>query len=134
MLAFLIRRVLTMVLTALCLTFVVFYLTNLPPNLEKLAKSEASARMSDADVESWLESNGFARPAVVRMLAASYSQYQRAAQRWWSGIEPVYVKATQPRRPPVYFVSSNTHALANLVADLLYARFNPKIRYGRSVG
>ena len=49
MLAFLIRRVLTMVLTALCLTFVVFYLTNLPPNLEKLAKSEASARMSDAD-------------------------------------------------------------------------------------
>jgi hypothetical protein len=29
-----------MILTALCLTFVVFYLTNLPPNLEKLAKSE----------------------------------------------------------------------------------------------
>jgi hypothetical protein len=45
MLAFLLRRVLTMVLTALCLTFVVFYLTNLPPNLEKLAKSEASSRM-----------------------------------------------------------------------------------------
>ncbi len=37
MLAFLIRRVLTMVLTALCLTFVVFYLTNLPPKLEILA-------------------------------------------------------------------------------------------------
>ena len=66
MLAFLIRRVLTMVLTALCLTFVVFYLTNLPPNLEKLAKSEASARMSDADVESWIERNGYGRPAVVR--------------------------------------------------------------------
>ena len=59
--AFLIRRVLTMVLTALCLTFVVFYLTNLPPNLEKLAKSEASARMSDADVESWIERNGYGR-------------------------------------------------------------------------
>jgi hypothetical protein len=56
----------------------------------------------------------------VRMLAASYSQYQRAAQRWWSGIEPAYVKTTQPRRPPVYFVSSNTHALANLVGG--YAR------------
>ena len=66
MLAFLIRRVLTMVLTALCLTFVVFYLTNLPPNLEKLAKSEASSRMSDADVESWIERNGYGRPAVVR--------------------------------------------------------------------
>lgn len=56
----------------------------------------------------------------VRMLAASYSQYQRAAQRWWSGIEPAYVKATEPRRPSVYFVSSNTHALANLVGG--YAR------------
>jgi peptide/nickel transport system permease protein len=66
MLAFLIRRVLTMVLTALCLTFVVFYVTNLPPNLEKLAKSEASSRMSDADVESWIDRNGYGRPAVVR--------------------------------------------------------------------
>lgn len=56
----------------------------------------------------------------VRMLAASYSQYQRAAQRWWSGIEPAYIKPTEPRRPPVYFVSSNTHALANLVGG--YAR------------
>jgi hypothetical protein len=51
----------------------------------------------------------------VRMLAASHSQYQRAAQRWWGGIEPSYVRKTAPRRPPVYFVSSNTHAIANLV-------------------
>lgn len=66
MLKFLIRRVLTMLLTALCLTFLVFYLTNLPPNLEKLAKSEASARMSDEDVISWIERNGYARPVLVR--------------------------------------------------------------------
>ncbi|MBS2018153.1 MAG: hypothetical protein JST00_35100 [Deltaproteobacteria bacterium] len=56
----------------------------------------------------------------VRMLAPSYSQYQRAAQRWWSGIEPAYVRTKEPRRPPVYFVSSNTHAVANLVGG--YAR------------
>ena len=56
----------------------------------------------------------------VRMLAASHSQYQRAAQRWWSGVEPSYVRKTEPRRPPVYFVSSNTHAIANLVGG--YAR------------
>ncbi|AKU99001.1 hypothetical protein AKJ09_05665 [Labilithrix luteola] len=56
----------------------------------------------------------------VRMLAPSYSQYQRAAQRWWSGIEPAYVKKEEPRRPPVYFVSSNTHAIANLIGG--YAR------------
>ncbi len=63
---FLLRRVLTMALTALCLTFVVFYLTNLPPNLEKLAKSEASARMSDEDVASWIERNGYGSPILVR--------------------------------------------------------------------
>jgi hypothetical protein len=51
----------------------------------------------------------------LRMLAASHSQYQRAAQRWWGAIEPSYVRKTEPRRPPVYFVSSNTHAIANLV-------------------
>ncbi len=66
MLLFLGRRVATMVLTALCLTFLVFTLTNLPANLEKLAKSEASARMSDADVESWIERNGYARPLLTR--------------------------------------------------------------------
>ena len=34
----------------------------------------------------------------VRMLAPSYSQYQRAAQRWWSGVEPTYIRGTEPRR------------------------------------
>jgi hypothetical protein len=49
MLGFIARRVLTMVLTALCLTFVVFALTNLQPNLEKIAKARpahASRRRS----------------------------------------------------------------------------------------
>lgn len=56
----------------------------------------------------------------VRMLAASYSQYQRAAQRWWSAVEASYLRQEHPRRPPIYFVSSNTHAIANLVGG--YAR------------
>ena len=51
----------------------------------------------------------------VRMLASSYSQYQRAAQRWWGGVEQAYLRPSPPRRPAVYFVSSNTHALANLL-------------------
>lgn len=66
MLLFVLRRIGVMILTALALTFVVFYLTNLPPNLEKLAKSEASARMTDEQVESWLASNGFAQPMLMR--------------------------------------------------------------------
>ncbi|MCV6824304.1 MULTISPECIES: ABC transporter permease [Halocynthiibacter] len=63
---FILRRVGLMVLTALCLTFIVFFLTNLGPNLEKLAKSQGSVRMEDAQVESWLTKNGFDRPLVTR--------------------------------------------------------------------
>jgi peptide/nickel transport system permease protein len=63
---FILRRLGVMILTALCLTFIVFYMTNLPPNLEKLAKSEASVRMSDDAVVSWLERNGYSRSTVVR--------------------------------------------------------------------
>ncbi len=56
-------------------------------------------------------------------LASSYSQYQRAAQRWWGGIEPSYL-ARGKNRAPVYFVSSNTHAVANLLGG--YARTHRK--------
>ena len=66
MIRFLFRRLATMIFTALCLTFIVFFLTNLPPNLEKLAKSEASVRMPDAEVARWIESHGYARPIVLR--------------------------------------------------------------------
>lgn len=51
----------------------------------------------------------------INLLAGSFSQYQRAAQRWWSGVEPVYLREAEPKRRPVYFVSSNTHSLANLL-------------------
>jgi peptide/nickel transport system permease protein len=66
MLLFLLRRFGMMLVTALCLTFIVFYLTNLPPNLEKVAKSEASSRMPDAEVQSWLERNGYKQPVLAR--------------------------------------------------------------------
>lgn len=47
MLQFIARRVGVMVLTGLCLTFIVFFLTNLYPNLEKLAKTQGNFRMSE---------------------------------------------------------------------------------------
>lgn len=67
----------------------------------------------------------------IRLLAASYSQYQRAAQRWWSGVEPHYVRAALPRRRPVYFVSSNTHAIANLLGGYARARKEGILAYAR---
>jgi len=55
---FVLRRLGVMLLTAIALTFVVFYLTNLPPNLEKLARTEGSVRMSEAAVLDWIKQNG----------------------------------------------------------------------------
>jgi hypothetical protein len=55
----------------------------------------------------------------MRLLYGSFSQYQTSAQRWWRGIERVYLAAGERRRP-IYFVSSNTHSLTNLLGG--YAR------------
>jgi hypothetical protein len=56
----------------------------------------------------------------MRVLSGSYSEYQRSVQRWWSGIEPSLLRERKPRRPPIYFVSSNTHSLLNMIGG--YAR------------
>lgn len=79
MLMFLLRRVGVMLATALCLTLVVFYLTNLPAKLETLAKSSAGSRISDAEVASWLERNGYGSPMLVR-----YGE--------WLGVVPGWVR------------------------------------------
>ncbi|MEM1274635.1 MAG: ABC transporter permease [Pseudomonadota bacterium] len=63
---FILKRIGVMALTALCLTFVVFFLTNLQPNLEKLAKTQGNARMTDAEVASWLDRNGYGGSMVSR--------------------------------------------------------------------
>ncbi len=63
---FILRRLLTMIGTALCLTFIVFWLTNLYPNMEKLAKTQGNQRMTDEQVESWLSSRGYLQPTPVK--------------------------------------------------------------------
>lgn len=48
----------------------------------------------------------------VRLLSGSLSQYMRATHDWWENIE----RACPPiARRPVYFISSNTHSLVNLL-------------------
>ncbi len=75
---FILRRLGVMILTALCLTFIVFWLTNLGPNLEKLAKTQGNARMSDDAVVSWLDSRGYSQALPIK-----YGQ--------WLGVLPGYV-------------------------------------------
>ncbi|MEZ4448071.1 MAG: hypothetical protein R3B09_01245 [Nannocystaceae bacterium] len=70
----------------------------------------------------------------LRLLNGSYSQYQRTAQRWWSGIEPHYVRPVAPKRPPVYFVSSNTHSLVNLLGGYARAHREAIVEFIRRTG
>ncbi len=84
MLRFILTRTITMIFTALCLTVVVFFLTNLGPNLEKVAKSEAGSRITDAEVESWLARNGYGDPMLHR-----YGQ--------WLGVVPGWVIEEEDR-------------------------------------
>ncbi|CUJ93149.1 Glutathione transport system permease protein GsiC [Ruegeria denitrificans] len=76
---FILRRFGVMLLTALCLTFVVFFLTNLYPNLEKLAKTQGNQRMSDEQVEAWLGNRGYLQPTLIK-----YGQ--------WLGVAPGFTK------------------------------------------
>jgi peptide/nickel transport system permease protein len=66
MAVFLLKRLGVMILTAICLTALVFSLVNLKPNLVKLAKEQNSSRMSDQQVEVWLEAEGYKRPWATR--------------------------------------------------------------------
>ena len=75
-----------MVLTAFCLTFAVFFLTNLQPSLEKLAKNQVNTRMTDAQVDLWLANNGYASPILLR-----YGE--------WLGVVPGWTGATESGTP-----------------------------------
>ncbi len=66
MFRFLMHRIGTILLTMLCLTFVVFYLVNLEPNLRKLSISQTNMRATDAMIEGWLSSNGYRDPFFER--------------------------------------------------------------------
>ncbi|WP_413720715.1 ABC transporter permease [Silicimonas sp. MF1-12-2] len=74
---FILRRLGVMVLTAICLTFVIFFLTNLYPNLEKLAKTQGNVRMTDEQVAQWIDNNGFGQPLLIR-----YGQWLGVAPGW----------------------------------------------------
>lgn len=74
---FILRRLGVMLLTALCLTFIVFFLTNLYPNLEKLAKNQGNFRMSDEAVSSWLGDRGYVDNTFVK-----YGRWLGVAPGW----------------------------------------------------
>ncbi len=52
------------------------------------------------------------RSLSVQLLNGSLSEYRRATHAWWSNIEQVCPKL---RTRPVYYISSNTHSVINLI-------------------
>jgi len=74
---FILKRSGVMILTALALTVAVFFLTNLQPNLEKIAKFEGNARMTDDEVTSWLAKRGYAQPMMKR-----YGEWLGVSKGW----------------------------------------------------
>ena len=53
----------------------------------------------------------------IYLLSGSYMEYSRATQHWWNYIE----KKAEPvnfSNKPIYFISSNTHSIVNLITRL----------------
>ncbi len=57
----------------------------------------------------------------LRFLGGSHVGYVRATRQWWSPVEDLLTRLNLRERP-VYFVSSNTHSLLNLMSGSLLKR------------
>ncbi|MEQ1950307.1 ABC transporter permease [Mesorhizobium sp. CN2-181] len=88
MLAFILRRLGTMLVTMLCLTMVVFFMVNLEPNLKKLAISQLDMRTPADQLESWLVKNGYRQNFFVR-----YGQWIGVVRKQ-PNVDPATGKAT----------------------------------------
>jgi hypothetical protein len=62
----------------------------------------------------------------VRLLSGSLSEYWRATRIWYDNIENCQPKLLDQ---PVYFVSSNSHSIPNLLSGFALANKQPLIRY-----
>jgi hypothetical protein len=62
----------------------------------------------------------------MRLLDGSFREYQRSAQRWFQAIAPAI-----PTGRPVYFISSNSHSLANLLGGYARAHRNEIVDFLR---
>lgn len=100
MLNFLLKRSGVMLLTAACLTFIVFFLTNLDPNLSRLAKTQANNRMTDEQVQSWLSNRGYTRNVFIK-----YGEWLGVVPGWQNevnGVQTGRCYAIDKENPPTF--------------------------------
>jgi hypothetical protein len=66
------------------------------------------------------------RQLRVQLLSGSLNEYRRATHNWWENIERVYPSLNER---PVYFISSNTHSLANLLTGFALRQRAALVRF-----
>ncbi len=87
-------------------------LTGIPTeDLEKL-----SHIWRDKTIAKFLDIADHQQELSIRSLAGSLSDYKRAIRRWWRNVEACTPKDIRFDERPVYFVSSNTHSLTNMLS------------------
>lgn len=64
----------------------------------------------------------------VRLLAGSLADYRRATRRWWNHVCQV-ISDIHFEDHPIYFVSSNTHSLANLLSGFALVHDSDLVSY-----
>jgi len=67
----------------------------------------------------------------LRMLGGSHVGYVRATRQWWMPVKNLLDTLSLQDRP-LYFVSSNTHSLVNLVSGSILNREEELVRYALS--
>ena len=67
----------------------------------------------------------------VRLLSGSLSEYRRARNAWWENIEQAFQAI---RERPVYFVSSNTHSMLNILSGFAMQRQDQIVQFLRAPG
>jgi len=67
----------------------------------------------------------------LRMLGGSHVGYVRATRQWWAPVEKLLDTLGLEERP-VYFVSSNTHSLVNLMSGCLLSREAELTKFAQS--
>ncbi len=69
---------------------------------------------------------------AIRLLAGSQVEYRKATQRWWENIADNVPFDLGER--PVYFISSNTHSVVNMLSGFALRREEELIRFLREGG
>jgi hypothetical protein len=67
----------------------------------------------------------------VRLLSGSLTEYRRARNHWWENIEK---NVPQIRERPVYFISSNTHSVVNILSGFALQCKDQLVRFLQQPG